>query len=30
VLTALFPIRARARAATQAVFEIIKNQPGYR
>jgi type I restriction enzyme R subunit len=30
VLNALFPIMARDRAATQAVFEIIKNQPGYR
>jgi type I restriction enzyme R subunit len=29
VLNALFPIMARDRAATQAIFEIIKNQPGY-
>ncbi|MEY4805730.1 MAG: hypothetical protein RLZZ206_119 [Cyanobacteriota bacterium] len=29
VLNALFPILARDRAATLAVFEIIKNQPGY-
>ena len=29
VLNALFPIMARDREATQAVFEIIKNQPGY-
>src|SRR5258707_12837899 len=29
VLNALFPILARDRAATQAIFEIIKNQPGY-
>jgi type I restriction enzyme R subunit len=25
----LFPIMARDRQATQAIFEIIKNQPGY-
>jgi type I restriction enzyme, R subunit len=30
VLNALFPIMSRDRAATQAIFEIIKNQPGYR
>ena len=30
VLNALFPIMARDRQATQAIFEIIKNQPGYR
>jgi type I restriction enzyme R subunit len=29
VLNALFPIMSRDRAATQTVFEIIKNQPGY-
>jgi type I restriction enzyme R subunit len=29
VLNALFPIMARDRAATQGIFEIIKNQPGY-
>jgi len=29
VLNALFPIMSRDRAATQALFEIIKNQPGY-
>jgi type I restriction enzyme R subunit len=29
VLNALFPLMARDRTATQAVFEIIKNQPGY-
>ena len=29
VLNALFPIMARDRQATQAIFEIIKNQPGY-
>ena len=29
VLNALFPILSRNRQATQAVFEIIKNQPGY-
>ena len=29
VLNALFPIMARDREATQAIFEIIKNQPGY-
>jgi len=29
VLNALFPIMARDRQATQAVFEIIKNQAGY-
>ena len=30
VLNALFPLMARDRAATQAIFDIIKNQPGYR
>lgn len=29
VLNALFPILSRDRQATQAIFEIIKNQPGY-
>jgi type I restriction enzyme R subunit len=29
VLNALFPIMSRDRQATQAVFEVIKNQPGY-
>jgi type I restriction enzyme R subunit len=29
VLNALFPLMSRDRTATQAVFEIIKNQPGY-
>ena len=29
VLNALFPLMARDRAATQAIFGIIKNQPGY-
>jgi len=29
VLNALFPIMSRNRLATQALFEIIKNQPGY-
>jgi type I restriction enzyme, R subunit len=29
VLNALFPIMARDRTATQAIFQIIKNQPGY-
>jgi type I restriction enzyme R subunit len=29
VLNALFPVMSRDRQATQAVFEIIKNQPGY-
>ena len=29
VLNALFPIMSRDRTATQAIFEIIKNQPGY-
>ena len=30
VLNALFPIVSRDRQATQAIFEIIKNQPGHR
>ena len=29
VLNALFPIMSRDRQATQAIFEIIKNQPRY-
>jgi type I restriction enzyme R subunit len=29
VLNALFPLLDRDRAATQAIFEIIKHQPGY-
>jgi type I restriction enzyme, R subunit len=29
VLNVLFPILSRDRLATQAIFEIIKNQPGY-
>jgi type I restriction enzyme R subunit len=29
VLNVLFPLMARDRAATQAVFDIIKQQPGY-
>ncbi|MFN4909174.1 MAG: type I restriction endonuclease subunit R [Bacteroidota bacterium] len=29
VLNALFPLMKRNRAATQALFELIKNQPGY-
>ena len=29
VLNALFPILERDREATAALFEIIKNQPGY-
>ncbi len=29
VLNALFPILSRNRAMTEAIFEIIKNQPGY-
>ena len=29
VLNALFPIMSRDREATEAVFEIIKNRPGY-
>jgi type I restriction enzyme, R subunit len=29
VLNALFPLMARDRTATQGIFEIIKNQPGY-
>lgn len=29
VLNALFPLLDRDREATMALFEIIKNQPGY-
>jgi type I restriction enzyme R subunit len=29
VKNALFPIMSRNRVATLAVFEIVKNQPGY-
>jgi len=29
VLNAIFPIMYRDREATLAIFEIIKNQPGY-
>jgi type I site-specific restriction-modification system R (restriction) subunit len=29
VLNSLFPLMSREREATQAIFEIIKNQPGY-
>ncbi|MEY4194395.1 MAG: type site-specific deoxyribonuclease [Pseudomonadota bacterium] len=29
VLNALFPIMSRDRAATQVIFDLIKNQPGY-
>ena len=29
VLNALFPIMSRGRQATQAIFDIVKNQPGY-
>jgi hypothetical protein len=29
VLNALYPIMGLDRMATQAIFEIIKNQPGY-
>jgi type I restriction enzyme R subunit len=29
VLNALFPSSDRDREATQALFEIVKNQPGY-
>jgi type I restriction enzyme, R subunit len=29
VLNALFPLMERDREATLAIFEIIKNQPGY-
>lgn len=29
VLNALYPILSRDRKATQAIFDIVKNQPGY-
>ncbi len=29
ILNALFPLLDRDRAATQAIFEIIRHQPGY-
>ncbi|MBC7379260.1 MAG: hypothetical protein H7346_17710, partial [Burkholderiaceae bacterium] len=29
VKNAIFPILKRNKAATMAIFEIIKNQPGY-
>lgn len=29
VVNALFPILERDRTATEAVFEIVKNQPSY-
>jgi type I restriction enzyme R subunit len=29
VLNAIFPIMKKNKAATLAIFEIIKNQPGY-
>ena len=29
VLNALFPLLGRDREATRALFELIKNQPGY-
>jgi type I restriction enzyme R subunit len=29
VLNALFPLMNRNREATRAIFDIIKNQPGY-
>ena len=29
VLNALFPIMSQDREATLAIFDIIKNQPGY-
>lgn len=29
VLNALFPLLERNRTATQALFELVKNQPGY-
>lgn len=29
VLNAIFPVLSRDRIATQAIFDIIKNQPGY-
>ena len=29
VINALYPLMARNKAATQRLFDIIKNQPGY-
>ena len=29
VLNALFPLMGRNRAATQALFDLVKNMPGY-
>jgi type I restriction enzyme R subunit len=29
VLNALFPLLDRNRVATRALFELVKNQPGY-
>jgi type I restriction enzyme R subunit len=29
VVNALFPLLERDREATKAIFEIVKNQPGY-
>jgi type I restriction enzyme, R subunit len=29
MLNALFPMKSRDRQATQAIFDITKNQPGY-
>jgi type I restriction enzyme R subunit len=29
VLNALFPLLDRNRGATRALFEIVRNQPGY-
>ena len=29
VLNALYPLMAKNKVATQALFDIIKNQPGY-
>jgi type I restriction enzyme, R subunit len=29
VLNALFPLLNRDREATRALFELVKNQPGY-
>ena len=30
VLNALFPLMGKDKTATQAIFDIIRNQPGYR
>ena len=29
VLNGLFPLMGRDRAATQALFDLVKNMPGY-